>query len=110
LEYFAFNHCVKATWEYSVDGRSLTVSERRVRINIKERLKEADDSRKRIAVEKDLGNFSHATIFITPYLAGVSNYIWANSHNSTTRKKFGKSLKNASKNCDGSYFLIYMST
>ena len=35
FEYFAFNHCVTAVWEYSVDGRSFTVSVRRVRMNMK---------------------------------------------------------------------------
>lgn len=34
FEYLVFSHRARALWEYSVDGRSFTVSVRRVRTNI----------------------------------------------------------------------------
>src|SRR5579859_2265795 len=34
FEYFALSHCVTAAGEYSVEGRSLTVSLRRARMNM----------------------------------------------------------------------------
>lgn len=56
-----------------------------------------------------MANFSHATISITPYLVGVSNYISANCHNTTTRQRFRKRQKNTSENCrHRSHFLMYM--